>query len=423
MVVLSVEFFAALLAIVVIDLVLAGDNAVVIALASRGLPRHLQTQAIVWGAVGAIAVRSAMTLIVVWLLTIPGLLLAGGVLLIWIAYRLLLPENGENGGGTVKSTGGFWSALCTIVVADMVMGLDNVLAVAGAAHGNYLLVVLGLAISVPIVVWGSTLVLHWVERYPVVVYIGAGVLAWTAAKMIASAPPWKDGFAANGPATALVQIAVVGGVLWAGFVKDHRRIESRIMARLAAQCDPPASERHHTRTTHEEDAMARVLVPVDGSRNSECALRHVVDEFRHSPDMEVHLLNVQPRFSRHIAQFIARTTRRAFHQDEAEKALQPARRLLEQLGVPYRAHVEVGSKAATITAVAQRLRCNRIVMGTARKNSLTRMLEDSTTNRVLEQTSVPVEVIVGDAVSTFERYGLVLGLASALGLLLAALAD
>ena len=153
--ILSIEFLTALLAIVVIDLVLAGDNAIVIALASRSLPRHLQKQAIVWGALGAIAVRSAMTLVVVWLLKIPGLLLVGGALLIWIAYRLLLPENGNGEGDKVKTAVSFWGAIQTIVVADMVMGLDNVLAVAGAAQGSYLLVVLGLLISVPIVVWAA----------------------------------------------------------------------------------------------------------------------------------------------------------------------------------------------------------------------------------------------------------------------------
>ena len=172
------QFLSALLAIIVIDLVLAGDNAIVIALAARGLPAHLQKRAILWGAVGAIAVRSLMTVVVVWLLKIPGLLLVGGALLVWIAYQLLQPDDGASDAHSPVATG-FWGAMRTIVIADAVMGLDNVLAVAGAAHGSYLLVVLGLAISVPIVVWGSTVVLKVVERYPGVVYLGAGVLVWT----------------------------------------------------------------------------------------------------------------------------------------------------------------------------------------------------------------------------------------------------
>ena len=193
----SVEFLSALAAIVVIDLVLAGDNAIVIALAARSLPPQLQKKAIVWGTVGAIVVRSAMTMVVVWLIKIPGLMLVGGALLVWIAYRLLLPEEEQSVGHGPVATN-FWGAMRTIVVADAVMGLDNVLAVAGAAHGSYVLVVLGLLISIPIVIWGSTLILKWVERFPVIVYVGAGVLAWTAAKMMMHEPLVKDAVNGNG---------------------------------------------------------------------------------------------------------------------------------------------------------------------------------------------------------------------------------
>ena len=169
--------------------------------------------------------------------------------------------------------------------------------------------------------------------------------------------------------------------------------------------------------------MLRVLVPVDGSRNSGYALRHVVNEFMKNASLEIHLLNVQPPLSRHIAQFLGRKTRDSFHHDEAEKALHPARKLVEKFGVPYSAHVLVGAKATAIVEEARRLRCDRIVMSAARKNSLTRMLEDSTTNKVLEQTSVPVEVIAGEAVSKLERYGLPAGLGAALALLIAAAVD
>jgi YjbE family integral membrane protein len=122
-------------------------------LAARNLPAHLQKKAIVWGAFGAIAVRSAMTLVVVYLLNIPGLMLIGGLLLVWIAYKLLNPAKDEDGSHDNASTS-FWGAMKTIVIADAVMGLDNVLAVAGASHGSYLLVVLGLLISIPVVIWG-----------------------------------------------------------------------------------------------------------------------------------------------------------------------------------------------------------------------------------------------------------------------------
>jgi YjbE family integral membrane protein len=182
----SPEWFSALLAIVLIDLVLAGDNAIVIALAARSLPTHLQRKAIIWGTVGAIAIRSLMTLAVVWLLKIPGLMLVGGLGLVWIAIKLLTPQDTDEHGNLAVNT--FWGAMKTIVVADALMGVDNVLGVAGAAHGSFDLVIIGLLISVPIVVWGSTLVLGLVERFPAISYLGAGVLAFTAAKMIVSEP-------------------------------------------------------------------------------------------------------------------------------------------------------------------------------------------------------------------------------------------
>lgn len=182
----STPWWSALLAIILIDLVLAGDNAIVIALAARSLPKDLQRKAIVWGTVGAIVVRSVMTIGVVWLLKVPGLMLVGGLGLLWIAYKLLADQGGEEHQGPMAST--FWGAMKTIVVADMLMGVDNVLGVAGAAHGAFDLVIIGLLISVPIVVFGSTMVLKLVERFPMIINIGAAVLAFTAAKMVVSEP-------------------------------------------------------------------------------------------------------------------------------------------------------------------------------------------------------------------------------------------
>lgn len=182
----TAPWWSALLAIILIDLVLAGDNAIVIALAARNLPPKLQKRAIAWGALGAIAVRSAMTVGVVWLLKIPGLMLVGGLGLLWIAYKLLADQGGDEHDGPVAST--FWGAMKTIVVADALMGIDNVLGVAGAAHGSFDLVIIGLLVSVPIVVFGSTMVLKLVERFPIIIKLGAAVLAFTAAKMIVSEP-------------------------------------------------------------------------------------------------------------------------------------------------------------------------------------------------------------------------------------------
>lgn len=416
----SAEFFSALFAIVVIDLVLAGDNAIVIALAARNLPKHLQRRAIVWGAVGAIAVRTVLTIVVLWLLRIPGLLFIGGVLLVWIAYRLLLPDKADNAEGKINAAKGFWEAIRTIVVADMVMGLDNVLGVAGAAHGNYILVVLGLLISVPIVVWGSSLLLGFVERFPAIVYLGAGVLAWTAAKMITAEPSLADAFTAYRFTVPLTFAVIVFGVLWAGFVKNHRRLESRISARLAFFAKQREIRQGNPVSSEGENVMSKVLVPVDGSRNSQYAVRHVVNEFAKNPAMEIHVLNVQAPFSRDISRFSSKWNRQDFHREEAEKALKPIRQLLESHGVPYVVHIEVGRKAQVIADTARRLQCDHILMSTARKNSLTRMVEDSVTNRVLELTTVPVEIIPGDVISPWERYGIPVGLGTALALSLVA---
>jgi YjbE family integral membrane protein len=180
----STPWWSALLAIILIDLVLAGDNAIVIALAARNLPKHLQKKAIAWGTFGAIAVRAVMTVGVVWLLKIPGLMLVGGLGLLWIAYKLLADQGEKEHSGPVAST--FWGAMKTIVIADALMGVDNVLGVAGAAHGSFDLVIIGLLVSVPIVVYGSTMVLKLVERFPFIIQLGAAVLAFTAAKMIVS---------------------------------------------------------------------------------------------------------------------------------------------------------------------------------------------------------------------------------------------
>lgn len=218
---LTAEFWSALAAIVLIDLVLGGDNAIVIALAARNLPRIHQRRAIVWGTFGAVAVRASLTVAVLWLLKVPGLMLAGGALLVWIAYRLLVDDDNGQEHNIVPAES-FWAAMRTIVIADAVMGMDNVLGVAGAAHGSMLLVVLGLLISIPIVVWGSTLILKWIERFPSLLYLGGAVLAWTAANMLVGEPLLKDLLAASRASVTAIYVAVIGGVLGLAWLRNRR---------------------------------------------------------------------------------------------------------------------------------------------------------------------------------------------------------
>ena len=223
---MTAEFWSALAAIVVIDLVLAGDNAIVIALAARNLPKLHQRKAILWGTVGAILVRTSLTMGMLWLLKVPGLMIAGGALLLWIAYRLLTGDD-DGREHDVAPVAGFWAAMRTIVIADAVMGLDNVLAVAGAAHGSILLVVLGLLISIPIVVWGSTLILHWLERFPSLLYVGGAVLAWTAVKMITAEPFLEEFFAERRGLVNALYVLVVGGTLGSAWLRNRRAVTAK----------------------------------------------------------------------------------------------------------------------------------------------------------------------------------------------------
>jgi YjbE family integral membrane protein len=228
----SMPWWSALLAIILIDLVLAGDNAIVIALAARNLPPEHQNKAILWGTVGAIVIRSAMTVGVVWLLKIPGLMLAGGLGLLWIAYKLITDTSeDEHQGGTATT---FWGAMKTIIVADALMGVDNVLGVAGAANGDFTLVVIGLLISIPIVVLGSKLVLQLVEKWPVIINLGAAVLAFTAAQMVINEKlldPIFDGgetinLIARGATYAVAIVGVLGLGWWATRKQENPETET-----------------------------------------------------------------------------------------------------------------------------------------------------------------------------------------------------
>ncbi len=215
------HFFSGLLSIIVIDLVLAGDNAVVIALAARRLEKQHQRKAIFWGTFGAVAVRIALTIGVVYLLKLPGLMLVGGIVLLPIAWNLLR-QNDVHDEPNIRQAAGFWAALRTIIVADALMGLDNVLGIAGAAKGHVGLVVIGLFISVPLVVWGSTLILRLMERFPVIIYLGAGTIAWTAARMISSDHLVSGWFDARPWAPWLLDAVLIVGVCGLGYLASRR---------------------------------------------------------------------------------------------------------------------------------------------------------------------------------------------------------
>jgi YjbE family integral membrane protein len=214
----SPEFWVALLQIIGVNIVLSGDNAVVIALAARGLPPHQQKRAVAWGSGAAVVMRIALTIVAVELLRLPYLKLVGAGLLLWIAVQLLLPE--DEGEGHAAAHGNLMSAIRTILLADLVMSLDNVIAVAAAAKGNTTLLVVGLAISIPLVVFASTLLLTLMSRFPVIITIGAGLLGWVAGEMAVSDPVAKSWIDANAaflhlaaPALGAIAVVLVGQLL------------------------------------------------------------------------------------------------------------------------------------------------------------------------------------------------------------------
>ncbi len=217
---LTPQFLVAVGQIILIDILLGGDNAVIIALACRGLPPKLRTQGIMWGTVGAIGIRVVLIAFAMSLLAVPYLKLVGGVLLVWIGVKLMIPQDDDH--GDIQSSDKLWTAVKTVIVADLVMSVDNVLAIAGAAEAGggehkMALVIFGLLVSIPIIVWGSQLVLKLMDKFPFIITAGAALLGWIAGTMIHTDPglkPWM-------PAESYVGyvMGVVGAVMVVGLGK------------------------------------------------------------------------------------------------------------------------------------------------------------------------------------------------------------
>nr|WP_304215162.1 TerC family protein [Fredinandcohnia onubensis] len=221
----------ALLKIIAIDIILSGDNAVVIAMATRNLPKDQQNKAIFWGTAGAVILRILFAAIIVYLLKIPYVNVIGGVLLLFIAYKVLVEEEGE---AHVKSTSGIMSAIGTIIMADAVMSLDNVVAVAGAADGHIGMIALGVFISIPIMIFGSKFIVKAMDKYAWISYVGAGILAWTAGEMV-----MKDkGFTnflhiEHGPISYLIAAVLTVLILGLGYTKNKKNAAKKELRKTA----------------------------------------------------------------------------------------------------------------------------------------------------------------------------------------------
>ncbi len=228
----SVGFWVAVAQIILIDVVLSGDNAVVIALACRKLPTEQRRKGILWGVAGAVTLRVLLTTFAALLLNLPFLKLGGGLLLLWIGVKLLLPED-SHGEGHIDAADNLWGAVKTIIVADLVMSIDNVIAVAGAAHGSIGLLIFGLAVSIPLIVWSSQLVLKLMDRFPFIVTCGAALLGWVAGSMIATDAtlrPWLEAYVPH--AEKLFAIAGAVLVVAVGFAIARRASRRQALKEL-----------------------------------------------------------------------------------------------------------------------------------------------------------------------------------------------
>ena len=381
-------FWVAVLQIIAIDIMLGGDNAVVIALASRRLPAQQRKLAIFWGVFGAIALRVVLIFFALSLLAVPFLKVVGAVLLLWVGVKLLQPES-EGSAHQIDASSTLVGAIKTIVVADAVMSLDNVIAIAGAAKGSLGLVIFGLVVSIPIIVWGSKFVLTLMDRWPLVITLGGALLGWIAGDMIATdialAPMIEDRIAAADwlfPIAGALLVVMIGKAL-AAAQKSGAPRPATVGATHAPQHGAP-----------QPVAPLRLLVAVDGSDASQRAVATAVARAKRAPEhFELHLLNVQKPLPRDVARHSSAADRSDYHHDEGLKALQPARQLLDAEAVNYRVHIDVGNPAEVVDRYARTLEAQEIVMGTRGLGNIADALLGSTSEEVVRLASRPVLLV------------------------------
>ena len=385
----TLVFWLALLQIIGVNIVLSGDNAVVIALAARALPPHQQSKAIFWGSSAAVAMRIILTVVAVELLKLPALKLIGAGLLLWIAVQLLLPE--EEGEDGVKMVSSMAAAIRTILIADLVMSLDNVIGVAAVAKGSMLLLIIGLAISIPLVIFASTLLLKLMERFPVIITLGAALLGYVAGEMAVTDPlvaPWIEAQAAwlhtALPVLGVVVVLATGKLLAS---RAETREEERPLVELTAE---QAAEPR----TGEEITMHKLLLPVDGSAASLKAVDHLLKMRAWYTDLEIHLINVQHVLHKDVGQFIASDEVKKYQQEESEKELAEARVRLDRAGVAYQHHVVVGDQAGeAISHFAREHGIGQILMCTHGRSAAADLLLGSVARNVLQHANVPVTLV------------------------------
>jgi len=381
-------FWVALLQIIGVNIVLSGDNAVVIALAARSLPPKQQKQAVLWGSGAAVVMRIVLTVVAVQLLTLPYLKLIGAALLLWIGVQLLLPEDEHEGEGKGAANTGMIAAIRTILIADLVMSLDNVIAVAAAAKGSLTLLILGLLISIPLVIFGSTLLMKVMERWPIIITIGGALLGWVAGEMAISDPAVKDWVDANAAwlhyaAPVLGAVIVVAIGKWMSRRKAEEEIDHPIVD-LASPADQHASA---AAGTH-----ARVLLVADDTPVSLTGVDRFMEQVRATASaLAVDLLNVQSPVSRDVSNFVAEADIKGQHHDDGIREIEPARTKLEKAGIPVTVHIGVGDFGHVVAHYAKTLGSKQVYLtDTARAEGGDL---DQAVGHMSQHVSLPVTVI------------------------------
>ncbi len=392
----SPQFWIAVGQIILIDILLGGDNAVVIALACRKLPPALRTKGILWGTAGAIVLRIILIFFALKLLAIPALKIIGAVLLVWIGVKLLLPEH-EDGHGSIEGSDRLWGAVKTVIIADFVMSVDNVIAIAGAAEASgtghgMALVIFGVLVSIPIIVWGSQLVIKLMDRYPIIITLGGMLLGWIAGTMavtdpavvnpevLPQLPKFVVGDVERYIAGALGALLVLALGKWLGARKNA--------AHPNAATATPAAEPH--------GRLRRVLLAVDGSEPSLRAVQQVLamrEQLSDPAAMEVHLLNVQPPAPGDVSSFVTKESLQDYHRERAEQALAEARQRLTAAGQAFKEHQRVGMPGREIADAADAENCDVIVMGTRGQGQATSALLGSVAQGVLAACRPPLMLV------------------------------
>jgi YjbE family integral membrane protein len=391
---LTPDFWIAVGQIIMIDILLGGDNAVVIALACRRLPPALRAKGILWGTAGAIVLRIVLIFFALQLLAIPFLKIVGAILLVWIGVKLLLPEHDE-GHTRIEGSDRLWGAVKTVIVADFVMSVDNVIAIAGAAETagggqhSMALVIFGVLVSIPIIVWGSQLVIKLMDRFPIIITAGGMLLGWIAGSMIVTDPALASAdVLPHWPKldpTDLVRYTA-GGAGALLVLALGRWLASRQAPLQVTPAEAPSAVLAPV-------AFRNVLVAVDGSDNAGRAVAQAValrQALRDPDAMRVHLINVQRAVSSNVASFVGNKTVEEFHEENSETALAPARAQLQAARCVGIEHRRVGSPGPVIAEVAQAENCDLIIMGTRGQSGASTVLLGSVAQDVLANTRLPV---------------------------------